>query len=305
MVCAAMRASHFSALAYEYRQHKVLENFLGRQGFLMALARLWSMQEGCGFVSMAPTCSSFVFLNRNTSGRSVSHPLGHYWLPYVANGSLMASRCVVLIFIMEAMGLLWCLEQPQTSILAELPAFQFLVDRRHVWQMMINMSMFGTVTKKPTRLYVSHPHWQHLSEFANAQPNRLLFHHHAMATSFIGKDGSRKVTGKSRELRDSQMYSAGYGRGVAALFGALKGWLSAQFEHSLKSLESTNSDVDYHAVVSAPYGPFEEWARLLEVEAFASGSLAEDPAVVERAACSCASCSTQDAQWRKHRMHRY
>ena len=30
MVCSAMRALGYDALAYEYRQHKVLENFLGR-----------------------------------------------------------------------------------------------------------------------------------------------------------------------------------------------------------------------------------------------------------------------------------
>ena len=216
----------------------------------------------------------------------------------------MTARCVVLIFILEAMGLFWALEQPQTSCMNEIPAFQLLLNRRHMWILMINMMDFGTLTKKPTKLFCSHPQWEHLHDFANKKKHKLFDQvARSMAVHWVDEQGSRKVTGKSKELRESQMYSAGYGRGVAQLFRTCRSWLANQYDKSL-ALRSDESGLNYHSFRTASFGPFDEWALLSEVENFAMGAVGEDPIVLARASCCCASCLSQDASWERHRMYR-
>eukprot|EP00975_Prorocentrum_lima_P024274 5106971-Prorocentrum_lima.AAC.1 len=71
-----------------------------------------SIQLGGGSL-LAIVCSTWVRVNRGTSGRSRTIPLGRKWLPQVARANRMASRTALLLQALEAMGASWLLEQPR------------------------------------------------------------------------------------------------------------------------------------------------------------------------------------------------
>ena len=61
-------------------------------------------------------CSSWVTLNRATSGRRAHNPLG-YNKPYVRDANVMVSRMSMLIMFGLCLGVEWVLEQPLSSIM--------------------------------------------------------------------------------------------------------------------------------------------------------------------------------------------
>ncbi len=77
---------------------------------------------------MAPVCSSWTFLNRGTSGRHRSMPLGRFCLhEYVREANVMVSRCTLLAWAALAVGAFYCLEQPAGSLLQYHPRWQQLI----------------------------------------------------------------------------------------------------------------------------------------------------------------------------------
>jgi hypothetical protein len=82
-----------------------------------------------GHLHMAPVCSSWVFLNRSTAGRSNVQPRGDTSQAYVREGNKQAVRCVVMCLLANWRQLSWTLEQPQSSLLHHHPAWQWLLGK--------------------------------------------------------------------------------------------------------------------------------------------------------------------------------
>ena len=55
-------------------------------------------------VILAPPCSSWVFMSRSTSGRSIDNPLGDPNRKFVAQGNEIISRPRVQVSVLEC----WC-----------------------------------------------------------------------------------------------------------------------------------------------------------------------------------------------------
>jgi len=121
-------------------------------GFLHAVELALRIRPA-GMAFFAPPCSSFVWVNRYTSGRSSSSPEGHRDRPHVQSANLIVVRCCILIMILVSKGCMWCLEQPASSVMKFLPCFQDICGFHKVTEVFTYMGAFGAATMKPTRLY--------------------------------------------------------------------------------------------------------------------------------------------------------
>ena len=116
-----------TSVPYEVLHDSVAYNLLGDEGFLHGLKLALSCRSGaCGW--LAPVCSSWIFLNRFTSGRTATRPLGNFKeRQYVADANVMVSRCVLLAWVFVGVGGWFAVEQPANSLLAFHPRMQQLM----------------------------------------------------------------------------------------------------------------------------------------------------------------------------------
>ncbi len=127
----AMRAhTHkYKCLTYDIID-SLEQDVLSDAGFLNLLKHASRIRR-TGISVLAPICSSFCWLYRYTSGRSLIEPLGNENRESVFNGNLMLSRIILILMLLMARGAVFILEQPMGSILPEHPRFaEFL--RRHI-----------------------------------------------------------------------------------------------------------------------------------------------------------------------------
>jgi hypothetical protein len=140
-------------IPFDVLHDSVLYDILGDIGFIHALLLVLSLRVGSlrahahtlscvlsimtcmgmdmqtgGCCWMAPVCSSWTFMNKATSGRHISKPLGRCGLhDYVHEANVMVSRCTLLAWAALAAGAFYCLEQPAGSLLQFHPRWQELI----------------------------------------------------------------------------------------------------------------------------------------------------------------------------------
>ena len=110
---------------------------------------------------MATVCTSFVFINSGTHGRSMTTPEG--WREYVPDymqlGTCLASRSALLALLTWGIGGMWILEQPSTSSMTYLVSWQMLITffankgLPSVMRNSVFMAAFRGATLKPTALF--------------------------------------------------------------------------------------------------------------------------------------------------------
>ena len=81
-VSQAMARAGLKAYFFELLRDNVMMDILGDKGFCYAVLLALKLRPG-GFCMLAPVCSSWVFMNRGTSGRSRSSPVGRRDVPSV------------------------------------------------------------------------------------------------------------------------------------------------------------------------------------------------------------------------------
>lgn len=97
-----------------------LHDLLTTRGLLHAILAVLRLRVN-SLLFLGIPCSSWVWLNRGTSKRSKSNPLGDTSIPSVATTSQLTSRCALLIMTAVARGSCWLLEQPSSSLLPHHP----------------------------------------------------------------------------------------------------------------------------------------------------------------------------------------
>ena len=131
-------------------------------GMMAAVIALLSIAIG-GLIHLATVCTSFVFINSATHGRSMWCPEGAS-LDYVHLGTVLASRSSVLALLAWALGATWVLEQPSTSCMLFIPSWQAVIrwfqekssngwPNALVLRNAICMAAFRGATLKPTALW--------------------------------------------------------------------------------------------------------------------------------------------------------
>ena len=141
-VCIAAQgmASHdkrFKTLTYELHDSTpdLTQDILTDAGFVVLLKYVLRLRR-TGMALLAPVCSSWRWLNRFTSGRSRDNWQGNTSVLSVRQGNLMVSRVVLLLWLLDAMGCVYVLEQPLGSILDAHARFQEFLKTHVVWRVL-------------------------------------------------------------------------------------------------------------------------------------------------------------------------
>lgn len=121
---ATFREGGRAAVAYDINAGAA-ENILTTAGWLRALTLVLRLRHGALLWAGVP-CSSFVFINRGTSKRSASNPLGSPTQPTVQLANEIVARVGLLLLLAIARGVGWVVEQPGSSLLPQHPRMQLL-----------------------------------------------------------------------------------------------------------------------------------------------------------------------------------
>ena len=136
-------------------------------GLVTAIITVMALCAG-GLCHLATVCTSFVFINVATHGRSMVVPEG--WREespeYVLLGTCLAARSAIIAILCWSLGGVWILEQPSSSCMTYLNSWQvaikFFVKKMEegwpnadagVLRNSIYMAAFRGPTLKPTALF--------------------------------------------------------------------------------------------------------------------------------------------------------
>ena len=103
-----------------------LHDLLTTRGLLHAIRAVLRLRVN-SLLFLGIPCSSWVWMNRGTSKRSRTNPLGDTTVPSVAATNQLTSRCTLLVMTAVARGACWLLEQPASSLLPHHPRMAQLV----------------------------------------------------------------------------------------------------------------------------------------------------------------------------------
>jgi len=194
-----------------------LQDFLTDVGFVMVFRIIGNTKRN-GMVHWGTCCSSWVFLNRSTSGRSATNALGSD-TGYVRDANVMVARMVWLVLWGIIRGVHWILEQPISSLMGCHPKMVLLrtladlhvIEMDHVtgW-----MGKHGAMTPKATKWWGS----RDLCPLGGTltKEDRDILPGASTVVKGYNADGSVKVSG-GPQLKETQTYTHGYGEVVASL----------------------------------------------------------------------------------------
>lgn len=121
-------------------------------GFMSALQLIRRLRTARGLSHWATVCSSWIWMSRSSTKRSIENPLGNLASEPVREGNAQVARMAVLIFFVLAKSAHWVLEQPGSSLMHEHPEMKRL-HQLCGWNVIRTwMGMYGAATKKPTSL---------------------------------------------------------------------------------------------------------------------------------------------------------
>ena len=151
-VHAAMQRRFFASLPYDVIHDDNYQDMTTAWGFITALE--WARRMTFfGFSPFGTVCSSWVWVCRSTTGRSVGNVLGDENVHSVKQGNLMVARMMFLYMLLAAKRVAFVLEQPSSSMMANHPKVaERGLHSIHTW-----MACFGAPTAKPSRLYSNEP----------------------------------------------------------------------------------------------------------------------------------------------------
>ena len=108
--------------------YSAARDILSPAGFITALILVLRLCVG-GCLYMAPVCSSWVWINRSTSGRKPWEPNGDISKLYVRQGNEMMSRVAFLAYVAFCRGCHFFIEQPMSSLVRFYGRFIWLCRR--------------------------------------------------------------------------------------------------------------------------------------------------------------------------------
>ncbi|CAK9058804.1 unnamed protein product [Durusdinium trenchii] len=208
-VTMAEREEGRACAAFDYTYDNIYHDMNGPEGFTHALYHVLRLEPG-SFLTLAPVCSTWVFMSRGSTGRSKSFPLGNLSAPSVQAGNCMVSRCAILLLLAAAKGVWFCLEQPRGSLLEYHPLIQCVLKLIKIYRTHIRMSDFAANSEKGTWLYSNRKEIEDIVDYkplrVPKRPRKQLVVH------YLDRSGKWRIKG-SRCLKGSQEF----GRALARL----------------------------------------------------------------------------------------
>lgn len=138
----------------------------------------------------------------------------------------MVSRVVLQLWIFQARGLAWWMENPSRSIIKDHPRFQqflqhfaSLGEEYKIWQRIVDLGSFEADTLKPIVLWS--PDKMLLDDLSKFESDRCHTAQDKDKTvwKFV-QDGHLRVTGKADPLKQSQHYPVHFGVACARVYAS-------------------------------------------------------------------------------------
>ena len=125
VIQSAFAASGLESFGYDRRTRNPLHDILTGPGWMMGLSYLRCSK----FFSLhhwGILCSSWVWISRSVSGRSLIDPLGDQQSDFACEGNTMVTRMIMFcLFIFARLGVV-LIEQPSTSLMSMHPRWHIL-----------------------------------------------------------------------------------------------------------------------------------------------------------------------------------
>ena len=216
-ITTAHRRRGLRAVTFDVRDRKdSLTDMCATAGFVHACTCACSLREGASQSTNAPVCATWGWVNRGTSRRTPCFILGDTEVDGVAAANLQVSRLVLILYIYEAQGVWWVLEQPRNSLLELHPRFQQYLRDHEVFRTGVDLGSFGSSTQKPLWLYSNKKWVGEISRYASRWWDSSMADLELVQVR-PDSTGALRVYGVPQSLHESQHYPPAFGEAVAAV----------------------------------------------------------------------------------------
>ncbi len=222
-------------------------------GMLAAIRIACSIKPG-GLLWLAPPCSTWVWLTRGSTGRSLT-ALGDFTLPAVIEQNALVERVMLLCELVHRRGGHYIIEQPASSVLWSYPAVAQML-KRHGLQgpTVLDFGAYGGSSIKPTHLWGTAPYLAQLSRRCTAADKVRLEAEGVQTTNrYVDNAGRKRCQGTS-DLKGTQAYPENWG--VAHAHAFAKHYGESQAHGTIEALEH---QVHLAAVAAALPGLQDAW----------------------------------------------
>lgn len=167
-----------------------------------------------GSIWLAPVCSTWVWVGRFGSGRTAKHAGGNVLNQRTRIGNMMVVRCVLLMLLAWARGVHLWLENPHSTLIHEFSPLKEFLGACMPFKCTVHMCSYGSSCQKTMWIWSSSALVLKLKRVKGPVTERLC------SKKRVGI--ALQVTGRRKELKDSQAYPLPFGQAVAALFATIK-----------------------------------------------------------------------------------
>lgn len=256
---AAARAGR-AAVGYEIKDNELMD-WMSDEGWSFALWLALKLKK-CAQSMLAPVCSSWTWMNRHTSGRSIERPLGRPHLKYIKDANTMVSRVALMCLLLTVKGIFWVLEQPKGSLLEYHPRIQMLARHFNLFRVSFPMGNFGGETQKDTWCYSFHSCVMKLPQYATTKFVKANSGIQVVVVK-TDKSGKTSVSG-GKDLKGTQHYPDGFGEAITNLYLDCKKEIEADYAAFRSEVENNGK---LRNLWEAAAGRDQLWhdARLLRV----------------------------------------
>jgi hypothetical protein len=160
--------------------------------------------ESC--IWAAPLCSSWVWVTRDGTERSSSHPAGNSDVPRVLEGNKMVTNLVAIFGFAFVLGHHLFLEQPPTSLMRQYEPMKSFISGCLKYTIRTWLGAFSASTPKPIDVLSTD---KEIETLRRPEPKDL---------QLLCKPCKTGLRGKKKAMTESQAYPLEFGRHVAKLY---------------------------------------------------------------------------------------
>ena len=214
----AFARAGFKSAGYDMDQHRERQDMNSSIGFVVALQfarRLQKLMDSLGW--FGTVCSTWVWLCRGTTLRTLYRPRGDVLEYCVREGNRMTARSALLIAYLYSTGVTWCLEQPSSSLMVRYEPLQLVFGVAQgiglpYFEAVVYMGAFDAPTAKASKLYSNSPMVNCLKIPISAE-QRSALDSEGVAIKGVNPRGERIVSGGPK-LKGTQAYTRCFGEAV-------------------------------------------------------------------------------------------
>ena len=216
VISSGLRSLGFRGASLDLRT-SAHHDVLTPSGVLLLLQQVLLLRPG-GILWRAPPCSTWVFMSRGSTGRSMEQPWGNAQSPYILSQDALVDRLVLALEVATARGAWWIVEQPATTLMWEYPSMRACLSRHGLAPVRLDMGAYGGGSQKPTHLVGTAPYLGQLARRCSAADvEHLRVHGVATAHQYTDAQGQKRCQGSS-QLKATQAYPIGFGDAHALQF---------------------------------------------------------------------------------------